>query len=303
MYWLDYSAAKLSGSTIKNAGYGGVIRYIDAPDRLRTKHTNLAEYNDHRANGLVVRLVFQNNTTDADGGYAAGVANAQRAKAGADYLGYNGVIFFTNDRTTLPNVQTWRDYLRGASDVLGFARVGAYGFRNALNAAIGHASAFWQSGRRSELVGHANYWQDNNTQVTVGGVLCDRNEVINDYSPSGGGSSGGSVSPSTDKRSIELSYTYTAPKSPDTTSIRVRLVGGPNAKLIIRPVSEGTAEFPIYLGNVYAWGTDKQGVGGNPSVNDKFTKIQYSHEVPLANALWADVNYSCNSDFIIESVG
>ncbi len=183
MYWLDYSAAKLPGATIKAAGYGGVIRYIDAPDRLRTKHTNLDEYRDHVANGLAVRLVMQNTTTDADGGYNAGVANAQRAKAGADYLGYTGVIFFANDRTTVPNPAAWTAYLDGASSVLGLARVGAYGFFNALNLAQGHASAFWQAGRRSDLVGQANFWQDNNTQVTVGGVVCDRNLVIADYNP------------------------------------------------------------------------------------------------------------------------
>lgn len=183
MYWLDYSAAKLPGATIKAAGYGGVIRYIDSPDRLRTKHTNLAEYRDHIANGLTVRLVMQNTTTDADGGANAGVANALRAKAGADYLGYTGVIFFTNDRTTVPNPTSWQAYLDGAASVLGKARVGAYGFFNALNLAKGHASAFWQAGRKSDLVGHANFWQDNNTQVTVGGITCDRNLVIADYNP------------------------------------------------------------------------------------------------------------------------
>lgn len=297
MYWLDYSAAKLAASTIKNAGYGGVIRYIDAPDRLRTKHTNLAEYTDHISGGLQVRLVFQNTTTDADGGYAAGVANAQRAKAGADYLGYKGVIFFTNDRPTLPNVQTWRDYLRGAASVLGLQRVGAYGFNNALNSAIGYASAYWQAGRRSDLVGHANYWQDNNTQVTVGGITCDRNEVVHDYVPSDGSTSTGY------KRSTELMYTYTAVKSPSTISVRVRLVGGPNAKLIIRPAVEGGVDV-VWLGNVFAWGNDMQGVGGNPkNVPGYDTRVKYSREVPLANALWADVEYSCNADFIIESVG
>lgn len=178
MYWLDYSAAKLNGEVIKAAGYGGVIRYIDAPSLLRTKHTSIDEYNSHIAAGLDVRLVFQNTTTDADGGYSAGVANAQRALAGANMLNYTGVIFFTNDRPTLPNVVNWQRYLDGAASVLGVKRVGAYGFANAQNAAVNHASAFWQSGRQSELVAHANYWQDNNTQVTVGGITCDRNLVV-----------------------------------------------------------------------------------------------------------------------------
>lgn len=182
-YWLDYSAAKLAGATIKAAGYAGVIRYIDAPNLLTTKHTSLSEYRSHIAAGLTVRLVHQGTTTDADSGFQGGVNRATRAKAGADMLGYAGVIYFTNDRTTVPNPAAWRAYLDGAASVLGKARVGAYGFDNALNAAVGHASAFWQAGRRSDLVPHANFWQDNNTQVTVGGITCDRNLVINDYTP------------------------------------------------------------------------------------------------------------------------
>ena len=105
-YYLDYSAAKLDGFTIKRAGYTGVIRYIDAPDRLRMKHTNKAEYDSHIAAGLKVFLVMQNTTTDADGGWAAGVANAKRALAGANYLGYNGPIFFTND--TFFDIGKWQ---------------------------------------------------------------------------------------------------------------------------------------------------------------------------------------------------
>lgn len=178
MYFLDYSSGKLSGATIRANNYNGVIRYIDSPLNLSTKHTSLSEYQDHIAQGLVVRLVMQVNTTDADGGYARGVAYAQRAKAGADYLGYHGRIFFTNDRTTVPDPSTWRAYLDGAVSVLGLDRVGAYGFRNAIDTAQGHASAFWQAGARSALSPAANYWQDNNTQVTVGGILCDRNLVI-----------------------------------------------------------------------------------------------------------------------------
>lgn len=184
-YWLDYSAAKLSGPVIRAAGYTGVIRYIDAPQLLGTKHTNADEYRSHLAAGLTVRLVHQGNTRDADSGWQGGVNRATRAKAGADMLGYTGVIYFTNDRTTVPDVAAWRAYLDGAASVLGRERVGAYGFYNALNAAVGHASAFWQAGRRSDLVPHANFWQDNNTQVRVGGITCDRNLVIADYVPRG----------------------------------------------------------------------------------------------------------------------
>lgn len=178
VYWLDYSAAKLDGQTIKNAGYSGVIRYIDSPENLGRKHTNVGEYQSHVKAGLSVLLVMQTTTTASDGGYPVGQEHARRALAGADLLGYTGPIFFTNDRTTVPNPAAWRAYLDGAASVLGIGRTGAYGFRNAMDLAVGHASFFWQAGRRSDVAAHVHAWQDNNTQVTVGGVLCDRNLIL-----------------------------------------------------------------------------------------------------------------------------
>lgn len=199
-YWVDYSGAKRTGTQVANTRawpgdpalgvkpgpfITGAIRYIDAPELLRTKHTNKTEYDSLIGAGLKVRLVMQDTTKDSDGGYAAGVARAQRAKAGADYLGYTGVIFFTNDRTEVPDPRTWQAYLDGAASVLGRARVGAYGFANALNAAVGHASAFWQAGAESQLVGHANYYQWNNGRVYIDGLEADLNKVIKDYVPVG----------------------------------------------------------------------------------------------------------------------
>jgi hypothetical protein len=191
-YWVDYSGAKRTGAQVKNTRawangpfITGAIRYIDAPNNLGTKHTNKTEYDSLINAGLKVRLVMQVNTTDADGGYNRGVEYAKRAKAGADYLGYDGVIFFTNDRTEVPDPRTWQTYLDGAASVLGRARVGAYGFRNALTAAQGHASAFWQAGAESQLVDHANYYQWNNGRTYIDGLEADVNKVIRDYVPGG----------------------------------------------------------------------------------------------------------------------
>lgn len=190
MYYLDYSAKKLAGATIKSAGYPGVIRYIDSPARLSTKHTNLAEYSDHIANGLDVRLIMQVGKTDADLGYAGGVDHAQRALDGARYLGYKKEIYFPNDRPDLPDPGLWHDFLNGAASVLGWTFVGAYGFYNALDVAahMTPCQHFWGAGRWSDISQrpYVNFWQDNNTQVTVGGVVCDRNLVLreeNDMTP------------------------------------------------------------------------------------------------------------------------
>lgn len=177
-YLLDYSAAKLTGAAIKAAGYLGAIRYIDAPEHWHAKHTNKAEYKDLLDAGLRVLLVFEVLTTDPDGGFAAGVKNATRAKAGADALGYAGPIFFCEDRPNTPSVPNWQAYLDGAASVLGIERVGAYGFHAAMDAAVGHASVFWQAGRRADVRKHVDYYQDNNTQVHVGGITCDRNLIL-----------------------------------------------------------------------------------------------------------------------------
>lgn len=189
-YWADYSGDKRTGEQVANtyAWQGGpritgVIRYIDAPNLLGTKHTNLTEYRSLLAAGLKVQLVHQGTTTDADSGYQGGVARAQRAKAGADYLGYSGVIYFTNDRPDLPNPAAWKSYLDGAASVLGHDRVGAYGFANALNAAVGHASGFWQAGRESSLVPHADVYQWNNGRIYIAGLEADLNKVIRIYTP------------------------------------------------------------------------------------------------------------------------
>lgn len=177
-YWLDYSAARLTGATIKAAGYTGTIRYIGAGST--GKRTDAAEYRSHLEAGLTVLLVCQGNTLDADGGWSRGVANAKAALADIKVRapGYSGPIFFTNDRTTLPNPAAWRSYLDGAASVLGRDRVGAYGFRNAMDAARGHATYFWQAGRRADVRPFVHLWQDNNTTVTVGGITCDRNLIL-----------------------------------------------------------------------------------------------------------------------------
>lgn len=178
-YLLDYSARKLSADLIRAGGYLGAIRYIDSPNHWRTKHTDVEDYKQLVDAGLHVLLVFEVLTTDPDGGFAAGVANATRAKAGADAIGYDGVIFFCEDRPSTPSAANWQAYLDGAASVLGVERVGAYGFHAAMDAAIGHASLFWQAGRRVDVRPHVNYWQDNNIQIHVDGITCDRNLILN----------------------------------------------------------------------------------------------------------------------------
>lgn len=186
--YVDYSAGHLTGAQLQAARFNGTpitgaIRYVDDPRLAKTKHITPAEYASLVAAGIKVRLVFEVGTNDSSGGRAAGVAYAQRALAGANQLGYSGVIYFCNDQTTLVSVSAWQAYLDGAASVLGIHRVGAYGFRNAIDAAQGHASAFWQSGAQSALRPGVNMWQFNNGNTTIAGIVCDINYVYTDYQP------------------------------------------------------------------------------------------------------------------------
>lgn len=198
-FWADYSGGHPTGDQVANTFWEeqrdgriirhpitGVVRYIDDitdPHFYNPKHITKPEYDSMVKRGIKVRLVAQGTTRDADSGFNGGVERARRAKRGADYLGYKDEIYFTNDRTDLPNVRAWTDYLDGASSALTRPRVGAYGFRNALIAALGHASAFWQAGRESELVPHANLYQWNNGRIYIDGIEADLNKVIKVYSP------------------------------------------------------------------------------------------------------------------------
>jgi hypothetical protein len=193
-YLIDYSASKLAGAVIKATAVGpagehpvGAVRYIDAPNLLGTKHTSLVEYQDHVRTGLTDYMFFEVNENDALGGYAQGQAYARRAKAGADYLGYTGVILFCCDRwlagdpakgiPTIP-VLVWQAYLDGAVSVLGRGRVGAYGFFDAMDAAVGHVDFFVQCGARSVVRDFVHIWQDNTFQPYVGGIQTDRLLVL-----------------------------------------------------------------------------------------------------------------------------
>lgn len=179
-YLLDYSAGRLTGQQVSDAGYGGCIRYIDAPERITAKHTTPAEYASLVAAGREVYLVFEVGTTDAEGGFAQGVAYARRALAGAVHLGYTGVIFFCDDRPSTTATQTNIDYIRGAASVLGWPRTGGYGFRAFIQAlkAQTPCSNFWQAGARSTLQPYVQIWQDNNWKGTVGGIGVDRNLIL-----------------------------------------------------------------------------------------------------------------------------
>jgi Domain of unknown function (DUF1906) len=190
MTGLDYSAGTIPGAAIKAAGYQFVVRYVEDPKQwLGSKHIRPAEYVDLIGAGLEVFLVFEIGVDDMLGGYAAGVANATRAQAGATWIGYPPAypIFMACDmHLTTPQIATALEYIAGAATVLGDS-LGVYGFVELIDAAAnGPATYLWQCGHRP-TGDNVHVWQRNDIGfASVGGIECDTNELYLDMPTSDG---------------------------------------------------------------------------------------------------------------------
>lgn len=114
------------------------------------------------------------------------------------------------------------------------------------------------------------------------------------------------TTPATQK-GAEIMDPIHVPASDSPTAVRVEsLTGSPTTGLIIRPKlnREGLAPNPVFVSNVYAWGSDKAGVGGNPAAQPGYNpRLVSAHWIPLPGALWADVEYACHDGFDIQPVG
>ncbi len=94
------------------------------------------------------------------------------------------------------------------------------------------------------------------------------------------------------------------PKNDGVNTVRVNLSGTGGAAIVVRPTlkGDGTCD-PMWVGNVYAWGSDKQGVGNNPKSKAGYNDRLTSHRrIELPGAVWADVEYSAHPDhpFVID---
>lgn len=113
---------------------------------------------------------------------------------------------------------------------------------------------------------------------------------------------GGAAAPITG----ELMERRTLPKSGSTTSARLWLTGTPGAAIIIRPRigEDGFAPAPVFLGNIFDWGNDHQGLGHNPKTDGTTDfRLESHRRIALPGALWCDLEYSCQSDFEVDIVG
>lgn len=179
---LDYSAGTIPGAAIKAAGYRFVIRYVDSPTvGLSRKHITPGEYRELTSAGVDVYLVHEVATTDMLGGHDAGIAHAQRARAGADWIGYppGSPIFMACDmHLTAAQIPTALAYVDGAVSVLRDA-CGVYGFWELVDACIAQRKGlwFWQAGISPDPTDPVHLWQRNDRTTTVAGIACDVNEL------------------------------------------------------------------------------------------------------------------------------
>ena len=127
MQALDYSLARPDPAAIVAAGYVGVLRYL-APEIDAPKIITPVEYENLIGHGLKVVLNWEWYGNRAREGAAAGTADAQEALRQANELGYTGCIYFSVDYDAPPADQpAINAYFQACAQVLGLARLGAYG--------------------------------------------------------------------------------------------------------------------------------------------------------------------------------
>lgn len=193
---LDYSARRLSGASIRAAGYKFVNRYLWFPGQ-RYPALTADEYRDLAANGVEVHAIYEQNTNDPVGGWNSGVAMARQAVQSANAAGLPAgrTIYMCADAWLSTHgipVSTAMSFLDGARSILRPAGylTGAYGFADFVYAAQdgGHADRFWLCGAESGVRAGIHHYQWNNGRVQVDGLECDLNKQ---YLPMFDGAPGG----------------------------------------------------------------------------------------------------------------
>jgi hypothetical protein len=95
------------------------------------------------------------------------------------------------------------------------------------------------------------------------------------------------------------------PPNADQNAVRVFLSGSPGSAVVIRPRLGGDGlSKPMWVGDIFAWGNDHQGIGHNPTQTPGYNSKLTSHRrYDLPGAVWADINYSAADPFEIDIVG
>lgn len=109
--------------------------------------------------------------------------------------------------------------------------------------------------------------------------------------------------PEDKKGTAELMERITVtPPNGNTNTVRVFLSGTDTAGVVVRPRMDGSgASKPMWVGNIFAWGNDHNGVGQNPNVVPGYNSRLTAHRrYDLKGAVWADVEYSASEPFEID---
>lgn len=218
---LDYSGRRLSGASVRAAGYTFVNRYLWFPGQ-RHAYLTADEYRDLATNGVEVHAIYEETTSDPAGGYAAGVRMAKQAvaSAGAAGLPAGTTVYLCADAWLSAHgipLATAMSFLDGARSVLQPAGylTGAYGFADFVFGAHdgGHADRFWLCGAEipdDHRPDWLHMYQWNNGRVYVpppNGLECDLNKQYLPMSDraSGGGGGGGGDEMLSDERNAVIS--------------------------------------------------------------------------------------------------
>jgi Rv2525c-like, glycoside hydrolase-like domain len=189
-------AEQPSGAALAAAGLVFMARYL--PYKLvdgswNPKGLTAAQVADLRAHGIAIVPNWEQVSTRANQGYAAGVSDASTSSGALINLGFpaeQGVYFSVDFPTNGYTAAQWAPidaYFDGVASVLRVARTWVYGGYDTIAhfVANGKASKFWQtrawSGTPPKIHPRADIYQPAKTQV-VGGVTVDLDMAsVQDY--------------------------------------------------------------------------------------------------------------------------
>lgn len=182
MRYVDFAYGRPGGANIRAAGFPGLFRYLS---KTVKKNLDRTEFEDYKANNLLVHVVYQDGIADHNGGIEGGSTNAIRAKTQLKELGWDGssgCIYFAplDANETSGTVSLTLDYFRGIRNQLPKNNIGVYGDADTINAIrqADLANYFWQSASKSFGPDVDCNVRQLAQQTTINGVIVDINNVF-----------------------------------------------------------------------------------------------------------------------------
>jgi Domain of unknown function (DUF1906) len=179
---VDFSYGRPAPSLLRRAGVTFVCRYLGGEADAISK----GEVEDYSSAGLDIVTVFERAADRALEGYDAGAADATLCRKELASLGApaHAVAYFAVDfDASTEQLGAVTEYFRGATDHLGYERVGIYGGLKAVNhvLALNACKYGWQtyawSGTPTKWCSRAQLRQVQNG-VHVAGIEVDRDEAV-----------------------------------------------------------------------------------------------------------------------------